>query len=114
VSRITHHIFQSRLFRHVGQIETAVGLPFLRPSISYPGREQGRVRRHTTHVAFWLISVGRTILDMSRTHPEYFDPETADRLVVTDSLVGGDPEEEDDDEKDDVEEKEEEEEGYSE
>jgi hypothetical protein len=53
---------------------------------------------------------------MSRTHPEYFDPETADRLVVTDSLVGGDPEEEDDDEKDDVEEKEEEEEeeGYSE
>ena len=55
---------------------------------------------------------------MSRTHPEYFYPQTADRLVVANSLVGGDPEEdepEDDDEDEEGEEDgDEEEEGYSE
>ena len=60
---------------------------------------------------------------MSRTHPEYFDPQTADRLVVANGLVGGDPEEdetedeeegeEDGDEEEDGDD-EEEDEGYSE
>jgi hypothetical protein len=42
---------------------------------------------------------------MRRTHPGYFDPQTADRLVVANSLVCGDPEEDGDEEED---------EGYSE
>ena len=56
---------------------------------------------------------------MSRTHPEYFDPQTADRLVVANDLVGGDPEEdepedEEGEEEGDEEGDEEEDEGYSE
>ena len=60
---------------------------------------------------------------MSRTHPEYFDPQSADRLVVANGLVGGDPEEdetedgeegeEDGDEEEDGDD-EEDDEGYSE
>jgi hypothetical protein len=51
---------------------------------------------------------------MSRTHPEYFDPQSADRLVVGNSLVGGDPEEDEPEDGDEEEEGDEEDEGYSE
>jgi hypothetical protein len=52
---------------------------------------------------------------MSRTHPEYFDPQTADRLVVANSLVCGDPEDDDpEDEEGEEDGDEEEDEGYSE
>ena len=53
---------------------------------------------------------------MSRTHPEYFDPQTADRLVVANGLVGGDPEEDEPEDEEEGEEDgdEEEDEGYSE
>ena len=58
----------------------------------------------------------RTILDMSRTHPECFDPEVEDSSVAADGLVAGDSEEDDEEEgKDEDENKEEDEdEGYSE
>ena len=57
---------------------------------------------------------------MSRTHPEYFDPQTADRLVVANDLVGGDPEEDEPEDEEEGEEDgdedgdEEDDEGYSE
>jgi hypothetical protein len=60
---------------------------------------------------------------MSRTHPEYFDPQSADRLVVGNSHVGGDPEEdepeddeegEEDGDEEGEEDGDEEDEGYSE
>ena len=53
---------------------------------------------------------------MSRTRPEYLDPETSDRSVTADVLVREEPEEEDDEEGDGEEKEgeEEDDEGYSE
>ena len=70
----------------------------------------------SSNVARWFISVGRKILGMSRAHPKYFDPQSADRLVVGNSLVGGDPEEDEPEDEDEEgeEDGDEEDEGYSE
>ena len=62
---------------------------------------------------------GRTISDMSRLHPECFDPETGDGSVAGDDVVAGDSEEDDEEEENDKDEEDEDEdededEGYSE
>ena len=45
-------------------------------------------------------TIARTILDMSRIHPECFDPETGDRSVAADVLLREEPDEEEDEEED--------------
>jgi len=55
-------------------------------------------------------------LNMSRLHPECFDPETGDGSVAGDGLVAGDSEEDDEEEEDDKDEEDEDEDedgGYS-
>ena len=75
---------------------------------------QHGVRRRAT------LIIGRTILDMSTTHPECRDPETGDGSVAANCLVAGDLEEDDEEEeeeeedgKDEDEDAEDEEERYS-
>lgn len=95
-------------------------LPNPRPRRKHPRQPLGKGR--CAAVGRLLLRaasiIGRTILDMSRIHPECFDPEAGDSSVAADGLVAGDSEEDDEEEekeKDEEENKEEDEdEGYSE